>query len=64
MYGNIIFGGGVGAIIDHNRGTAYNYPDWMRVVFGKVFIFDRSDFKTGMPTEGKKVESLTGVLPR
>ncbi len=26
MAGNIIFGGGIGAIIDHNKGTAYTYP--------------------------------------
>jgi hypothetical protein len=24
MAGNIIFGGGIGAIIDHNKGTAYS----------------------------------------
>jgi len=26
LFGNIIFGGGVGAIIDHQRGSAYDYP--------------------------------------
>jgi hypothetical protein len=26
MWGNIIFGGGIGAIIDHNNGSAYEYP--------------------------------------
>ncbi|HWI15158.1 MAG TPA: hypothetical protein VNT02_12935, partial [Burkholderiales bacterium] len=25
MFGNIIFGGGIGAIIDHAQGTGYNY---------------------------------------
>jgi hypothetical protein len=25
MFGNIIFGGGIGAIIDHNKGTGYDY---------------------------------------
>jgi hypothetical protein len=28
MFGNILFGGGIGAIIDHNKGTAYTYPSW------------------------------------
>jgi hypothetical protein len=45
MYGNILFGGGIGAIIDHNKGTAYNYPDSLPVVMGKKIILDRSDQK-------------------
>ncbi len=49
MFGNIIFGGGIGAIIDHNRGTAYNYPDWVELVFGKVLTFDRTNNKEGRP---------------
>ncbi len=52
MFGNILFGGGIGAIIDHNKGTAYNYPDWMRVEFGKMFTFDRTDHQDGQPTPG------------
>ena len=42
MFGNIIFGGGIGAIIDHNKGTAYSYPQWIRLVVGKVLGFDRT----------------------
>lgn len=34
MFGNIIFGGIVGAAIDHSKGTAYDYPTYVRVVFG------------------------------
>lgn len=41
MYGNIIFGGGIGAIIDHNKGTGYNYPDALPVEMGKSVIVDR-----------------------
>lgn len=43
MYGNIIFGGGVGAIIDHSKGTAYNYPDNLPVVMGKSVVIDRKN---------------------
>ena len=43
MWGNIIFGGGVGAIVDHSRGAGYNYPDILPVVMGKSVIIDRSD---------------------
>ncbi len=45
MYGNILFGGGVGAIIDHNKGTAYNYPNNLPVVMGKTVIIDRRTSK-------------------
>ncbi|WP_430220168.1 hypothetical protein [Paenalcaligenes sp. Me131] len=55
MFGNILFGGGIGAIIDHNRGTAYNYPAWIQVVFGKVFVFDRTHHKDGVPLQGEEV---------
>lgn len=52
MWGNIIIGGGIGAIIDHNKGTAYSYPTWMQLVFGKTLVFDRTAEKEGQPTPG------------
>jgi hypothetical protein len=58
MAGNIIFGGGIGAIIDHNKGTAYTYPTWIQLVFGQVLVFDRRDEKEGSPTRGKKPEAV------
>lgn len=42
LAGNILFGGGIGAIIDHNKGTAYTYPTWVQLVFGQTLVFDRS----------------------
>lgn len=41
MYGNILIGGGIGAIIDHNKGTAYTYPSWVKVMMGQNLVFDR-----------------------
>ncbi len=41
MWGNIIFGGGIGAIIDHSKGTGYNYPDELPVKMGSSVIVDR-----------------------
>lgn len=38
MWGNIIFGGGVGALIDHNNGSAYKYPDTVRITMGESKI--------------------------
>ena len=52
MAGNILFGGGIGAIIDHNKGTAYTYPQWVQVVMGKLTTFDRKADVEGKPNVG------------
>ncbi len=36
MFGNIILGGGIGAIVDHNTGAAYEYPTFFQVRMGTV----------------------------
>ncbi len=41
MFGNIIFGGGIGAIIDHSKGTGYDYPDQLPVEMGKSVVVDK-----------------------
>ncbi len=56
LAGNILFGGGIGAIIDHNKGTAYTYPTWVQLTFGKSLVFDRRNEKEGSPLDG------TGVI--
>ena len=43
MAGNLIFGGIIGAVIDHNRGTAYDYPSMIGVVLGASRTIDRND---------------------
>lgn len=43
MFGNIVFGGGIGALIDHNKGTGYNYPDALPVEMGKSVTVDRRE---------------------
>jgi hypothetical protein len=52
MFGNIIIGGGIGAIIDHSKGTAYTYPTWVQLVFGKTLVIDRNTEKDGKPAVG------------
>ncbi len=52
MYGNIILGGVIGAVIDHNTGKAYNYPDWLQLTMGKILRFDRSEDIQGQPSIG------------
>lgn len=34
MFGNIVFGGAIGAVIDHSNGSAYEYPNLIQVVMG------------------------------
>jgi len=55
MAGNIIFGGGIGAIIDHNKGTAYTYPHWVQLVMGKLLTFDRKSDTDGQPNRGVEI---------
>lgn len=38
MFGNIIFGGGIGAIIDHASGSAYEYPQLIQVEMGSTRV--------------------------
>lgn len=61
MFGNIILGGGIGAIIDHNKGTAYTYPTWVQLVFGKTMVFDRNSEKEGKPALG--LEQAAAAAP-
>ena len=50
MFGNIILGGGIGAVIDHNTGQAYTYPSWVQLIFGQTLVFDRQhDNKENQP---------------
>jgi hypothetical protein len=62
LAGNIILGGGIGAIVDHNRGTAYTYPQWIRVVMGRFTTFDRKSDVDGQVNLGEK-PAVTGEAP-
>lgn len=52
ILGNVLIGGGIGALIDHNRGTAYTYPTWVQLVFGETRIYDRNSEKDGVALAG------------
>ncbi len=65
MYGNIILGGGIGAIIDHNKGTAYTYPTWVQLIFGKTLVFDRTAQKQrDQPTPANKQIAKTAEVKK
>lgn len=66
MFGNIVFGGGIGAIIDHNKGTAYTYPSWIRIIMGDNLVFDRKNETenqpvTGIAATGQEAEAPTAT---
>lgn len=60
MFGNIIFGGGIGAIIDHSKGTGYNYPDNLPIVMGQSNTVDRAT----QNAETEKTASNTPQAPQ
>jgi hypothetical protein len=61
MFGNIIFGGGIGALIDHTKGTGYNYPDSVPVVMGQSGTADRRD--QGNPQQAVSAEAPAATPP-
>ena len=60
MWGNIIFGGGIGAIIDHSKGTGYNYPNTLPVKMGESVVVDRSD-ATRTSGDNQEVAAVGGT---
>jgi hypothetical protein len=67
LAGNILFGGGIGAIIDHNTGKAYTYPNWVQLIFGQTRIFDRRVDKEGEVNMGAlpgQTPAANGVAPK
>lgn len=41
MFGNIVFGGGIGALVDHNTGKGYDYPNRLPVKMGESVVVDK-----------------------
>jgi hypothetical protein len=62
MFGNIILGGAIGAIVDHSRGTAYTYPTWIQLSYGKSLVFDRSNEKDGQPVAGNELGNTSSMM--
>lgn len=51
MFGNIIFGGGIGAIIDHNNGSAYEYPTTIKILMGEESLIKHESPAEKLETE-------------
>jgi hypothetical protein len=67
MFGNIIFGGGIGAIIDHNNGAAYEYPAFFQVQMGSNRAIDMTKPEgqqiVTQPMEQKSEKPLAEAAP-
>ncbi|MFM9926711.1 hypothetical protein VLK31_27255 [Variovorax sp. H27-G14] len=66
MVGNILIGGVIGAAIDSGTGAGFNYPSWMRLVFGEVRNFDRSSQTGDEAMDGMRLgatEVAAGMPP-
>ena len=49
MFGNIILGGGIGALVDHNSGAAYEYPTLIQLFLNKTSNQDTSTNENKSP---------------
>lgn len=61
MFGNIIFGGGIGAVIDHNSGAAYEYPALIQVLMG-AFTKIEAPGTSGEPSQQEQPKAQPVVV--
>jgi hypothetical protein len=62
LVGNVLIGGVIGVAIDAGTGAGFNYPDWLRLVFGEHRLYDRIAANSGGPAEGTRVGSAVQVV--
>lgn len=55
LVGNVMIGGLIGVAIDTGTGAGFNYPSWIRLIFGEVRSFDRSAQTGDEATVGMKI---------
>jgi hypothetical protein len=58
MFGNILLGGGIGAIVDHNSGAAYEYPTLIQIMMGAIATITGTS--SGASTTATKTEDPAG----
>jgi hypothetical protein len=62
-FGNILAGGIIGALVDQSTGKAYNYPEWIQIIMGKLLAFDRKEHENGKPNKATVLEANIAVAP-
>ncbi|MDZ4202529.1 MAG: SHOCT domain-containing protein [Gallionella sp.] len=61
MFGNIILGGGIGAIIDHNNGSAYEYPTVIDVLMGSFTKIESPKNPSNQQSNPPSVQTNTAL---
>lgn len=61
MWGNILAGGGIGAIVDHNTGAAYEYPVLIQILMGSNIKIEPPKPKEG---ESASVGNQSATAPQ
>jgi len=59
MFGNIILGGGIGAIIDHNNGSAYEYPTVIDIIMGSFTKIETSKKQSSQQSNPPSAQTKT-----
>ena len=63
MFGNIIIGGVVGAVIDHSSGAGYEYPEIVKVVMGQMTSVAFSRPPTAPSTDPSRPRTVLQPTP-
>ncbi|WP_244171293.1 hypothetical protein [Xanthomonas populi] len=56
IWGNVLIGGAIGAIVDHSKDTGDTYPNWIQRVFGQTLSFHRHRQDRGQPLQGENAQ--------
>lgn len=65
MFGNILVGGVIGAVIDHNSGSGYEYPGFIQVLMRALSNPDRAGyFEQTKSADSASTPTASAVQPR
>ncbi|WP_207309889.1 hypothetical protein [Variovorax paradoxus] len=64
LVGNVMIGGLIGVAIDAGTGAGFNYPSWIRLIFGEVRSFDRTAQTGDEATVGMKIGTTEVAAPK
>lgn len=61
MFGNILLGGGIGALVDHNNGSAYEYPTFIQILMGATTKIEKPKNPDGVMSSGASASAMAGT---
>lgn len=63
MFGNVLLGGGIGAIVDYNTGAGYEYPAFIHVVMGAFTRIEAPNPVAQQPAGGDQIVQTGAIQP-